>query len=226
MNHTARELCRQARLVIFDLDGTLVDSVPDLHLALSKARTELHLPPCSEQQVSHWVGNGAKLLVDRALADPALGLSETEQEQHRDQALRLFFKHYETSNGQTSRCYSGAVELLAELQVRGVSTAIVTNKPAQFTKTLLLQLGLKVDLVLSGDSLAEKKPSPMPLNHCLQHFSLKPQDAIMIGDSVSDLSSARAAGMKMIAVSYGYNHGQAIADFEPDAMIDSLDELR
>lgn len=215
---------KQLKLALFDLDGTLVDSVADLKAALDLMYRELGMDRAEEAQVRSWVGNGAEVLVRRALSydiDP----------QACDEALfKVAYEHfkssYEKTNGLFSQCYQGAIELLETLQSQGVNTAIITNKPIAYTLPLLQKLGLRADLVLGGDSLPEKKPSALPLLHALEHFSLQSDQAVMVGDSVNDVLAAQRAGISCVAVTYGYNHGVSISDTNPDLLVDSLTELR
>jgi phosphoglycolate phosphatase len=211
-------------LVIFDLDGTLVDSVADLKLALDRVYDDLGLERASEAQVRTWVGNGAEMLVKRALSyDMAAANYDADLF---TAAYRLFLKHYDDTSGQVSACYEGALDLLSSLRQESVAVAIATNKPAQFTRPLLSKLGIDADFVVSGDTVSAKKPDPMQLNHCLSHFSCDARRAVMVGDSSNDILAAKACGIKNVAVSYGYNHGVSISSYRPDLLIDSLGELR
>lgn len=211
------------KLVIFDLDGTLVDSVRDLKSALDEMYLALNQPAASEAQVRSWVGNGAQMLVRRALAYDMEPVPQSEPLFER--AYALFLEAYQQCNGQAALVYEGAHDLIEALGDASVEVAIVTNKPARFTKPLLEQLGLQVSFVLSGDSLPHKKPHPLPLHTCLDQFSCRPEQAVMVGDSSSDMLAAKAAGLKCIAVSYGYNHGVSISELKPDLLVDSLTEL-
>ena len=215
----------ELQLVMFDLDGTLVNSLPDLHAATNAMLTDLGQQAASGQEVEHWVGNGARVLVARALSrhrQPDPNLPEAEI----DAALALFKQHYRKLNGQHSQCYPGAVALLAELGQAGIHRAIVTNKPMEFTRTLCSALSLQADLLVAGDSLPEMKPSPLPLLHCCETFQVPPENSIMVGDSINDLAAAKSAGVNAIAVSYGYNHGQPLRPEDAVCIIDSLEELR
>jgi phosphoglycolate phosphatase len=142
-------------------------------------------------------------------------------------ALPIFLELYAANTAARSRLYPGVREGLDWLQARGYRLGCVTNKAAQFTEPLLATLGIRdaFDLVVSGDTLPEKKPSPLPLLHAARHFGVEPPEALMLGDSVSDVKAARAAGFGVICVSYGYNHGQDIRGAEPDAVIDSFTQL-
>ena len=202
-------------LVIFDLDGTLVDSAADLRMALDRMYDELSLRRATEGQVREWVGNGAEMLVKRALSYDLAAPSVDEG----------LLQNGETS-GEASACYEGDVDLLECLRKSGVKVAIATNKPARFTMPLLDALNIEVDFVISGDEVSAKKPDPMQLMRCLEHFSCDVRQAVMVGDSSNDLLAAKACAIKNVAVSYGYNHGVSISSFGPDLLIDSLTELR
>ena len=221
-----RQACSgELRLVMFDLDGTLVDSLPDLHASCAAMLQNLGHSAPTVEAVSTWVGNGARQLVARALSgsrsiNPALTDTEITT------ALDLFKAHYRSMNGRYSRTYPGATELLSALHDAGISTAIVTNKPLEFSETLCAQLALPCSLLLGGDSLSTMKPDPAPLLHCLQIFGVSADQAVMIGDSVNDLAAAKAAGVAAVAVSYGYNHGLPLPAEDAVCVIDSLQELR
>jgi len=209
---------------VCDLDGTLVDSVPDIALGIDGMMSELGLGPSGVDKVRRWVGNGVERLVSRALtgdpeAEPDAGLFE--------KALPIFRRHYSENNGRYSRLYPGVHETLLRLAGRKISIACVTNKAESFTLPLLEALGIfdLFGMVISGDSLVEKKPDPMPLLHAAKHFSIEPPGCLMVGDSVNDVKAARAAGFPVIAVSYGYNYGQDIHTACPDAVIDNFAEL-
>lgn len=212
------------RLVVFDLDGTLVDSVPDLARAVDGMMTRLGLPPRGEARVRDWVGNGAPRLVRRALVG---GLEGEPDEALYEQAYPVFLELYAESVSAGSQLYPGVLDGLAHLGGLGVPLACVTNKPERFTEALLRDLGIRDDfgLVVSGDTLPRKKPDPMPLLHAARHFDTPTADALFVGDSRNDVQAARAAGFPVICVSYGYNHGEDIRGAGPDAVIDSIAEL-
>lgn len=213
------------KLVIFDLDGTLVDSVMDLKCALDAMYDELGMPRSTLDQVRTWVGNGAEVLVKRALSyaskiDPAIC------SQYFESAYTAFLHHYEDANGRHAECYRGALPLLTALQSQQVLTAIVTNKPKQFTLPLLAAKSLTVDCVISGDCVGAKKPDPEPVMACLRRLNVAAESAVMVGDSINDIEAAKASRVATVAVSYGYNHGVPILASAPDLHIDSLEELR
>ena len=216
---------KMPQLVLIDLDGTLVDSVPDLAFCVDGMMTSIGRPPRGETRVRDWVGNGVERLVRRALVGQLDG--EPDQTDF-EQAYPIFVELYRQHNGERSRLYPGVLQGLDYLAATGCALGCVTNKAAQFTEPLLTALGVydRFGIIISGDSLPQKKPSPMPLLHAAEHFQVTPEDALMLGDSVSDVKAARAAGFRVICVSYGYNHGRDIRDAEPDAVIDSFSELR
>lgn len=211
-------------MVLFDLDGTLVNSLPDLVYCVDEMMRQLGLVPPGHDQVARWVGNGVERLVKRALtgdftAEPAPPLLA--------QALPLFLGLYAIHHSRSSQLYPTVKTTLEWLQARGLHLACVTNKAARFTLPLLESLGLAnyFGLVLSGDSLPLKKPDPLPLLKAAEHFQVKPHNCLMVGDSLNDVKAARAAGFPVVAVSYGYNHGLDIRGAGADAVIDSLSEL-
>ncbi len=212
------------QMVLIDLDGTLVDSVPDLARSVDEMLASLGRPPRGEAAVRDWVGNGVERLVRRALTGTLDGEPDP---QDFDQAYPVFLERYTSYNGERSRLYPGAGTALERLLARSMRIGCVTNKAARFTEPLLATLGVAehFGIVVSGDTLAEKKPSPLPLLHAAEYFGVTPADALMVGDSISDVKAARAAGFRVVCVSYGYNHGRDIRDAEPDAVIDSLAQL-
>lgn len=212
------------KLILIDLDGTMIDTVPDLAYAVDQMMLELNLPQRGESEVRHWVGNGIERLVKRAL----LGQLDGEPEEAVFfQALPIFKKHYAECNGRHSVLFPGVRDTLTWLTSQTCPLACITNKAEQFTLPLLKALGIHNEfrLIISGDTLPVKKPDPLPLLHAAQFFQVAPQDALMIGDSINDVQAARAAGFHIICVSYGYNHGQDIRTAAPDAVIDSFLEI-
>ncbi|WP_426415892.1 phosphoglycolate phosphatase [Aestuariirhabdus sp. LZHN29] len=209
--------------VIFDLDGTLVDSVPDLHCAVQTLQQQLGLALSQESEVRLWVGNGAAKLVQRALAASA----GDDADELFPRAMELFMAAYGRSNGEQARLYDGAQVLLQALAAAGVPLALVTNKPLAFTQPLLeaLDIGHCFSVILGGDSLPQKKPDPAPLLAAVARLGLPVRTCLMVGDSINDLLAARAAGMPIACVSYGYNHGEPIALSHPDLLVDSLAKL-
>lgn len=215
------------KYIFFDLDGTLLDSVPDLASAINRMLRELSLPLVSTEKVESWVGNGAKLLVQRALSYVLNVKIEELDDNLNDTAFKVFLSSYGQDCCNKSCLYPQVVDTLLELKRQGIQLALITNKPHQFTTTIMQHLGLNslFSIMLSGDSLKKKKPDPLPLNTAMAYFSAKPTDCLMVGDSKSDVLAARAAGVPVVCVSYGYNHGEDIRLCRPDWLLDSMDQL-
>jgi len=215
---------RPVKMVLIDVDGTLVDSVPDLAYCVDEMMKQLDMPPRGEANVRNWVGNGVERLVRRALTNSLDGEPDDELF---DRAYPVFLDLYAENTSKRSVLYPGVKEGIAFLKSAGYKLGCVTNKAAQFTEPLLKDLGIydNFSIVISGDSLPQKKPDPAPLLHAAEFFGVKPDDALMLGDSVSDVKAARAAGFQIICMSYGYNHGEDIRTANPDAVIDSMAEL-
>ncbi|SFV69875.1 Phosphoglycolate phosphatase [hydrothermal vent metagenome] len=212
------------KLIMIDVDGTLVDSVPDLAYCVDELMKVLNRPTWGEEKVRQWVGNGVPKLVERSLT------GELEAQVNQDdfaKAYPIFLELYAQNTSKRSCLYDGVIEGLDYLQKQGYQLGCVTNKAEQFTHPLLKDLGIfdRFGIVISGDTLAKKKPDPLPLLHAAEHFSLSPKDCLLLGDSISDVKAARSAGFNIICMSYGYNHGIDIATANPDVVIDSMAEL-
>ncbi len=216
---------KQPKMILIDVDGTLVDSVPDLAWCIDEMMKQLGRPAHGEKKVRDWVGNGVERLVRRALIGP---LDGEPDETDFEKAYPIFLELYADNTSKRSLLYPGVREGLDYLKSAGYQLGCVTNKAAQFTIPLLKNLGVhdEFDIVISGDTLAKKKPDPMPLLHGAEHFGVDVSDAMMLGDSVSDVKAARAAGFQIVCMSYGYNHGVDIREANPDAVIDSMAEIQ
>ena len=215
---------RLPRLVMFDLDGTLVDSVPDLAAAVDKTLILLGRPAAGVEQVRDWVGNGARVLVRRALAG---GLRHEDVDGLlAEQALELFMQAYAESHVLTT-VYPGVRESLDWLRGQGVELAVVTNKPERFVAPLLDEKGLGgyFRWIIGGDTLPQQKPDPAALRYVLQLARVEAGEALFVGDSRNDVLAAKAAGVPCVAVSYGYNHGRPIAEENPAWVLDNLFQL-
>lgn len=212
-------------MILIDVDGTLVDSVPDLAWCVDAMMRELGLPERGEAAVRQWVGNGVPRLVERALVNDLNGMPDKALY---DKAYPIFLDLYADNTAKRSRLYPGVQEGLDDLQAAGFRLGCVTNKAEQFTLPLLRDLGLaeRFEIVIAGDTLPKKKPDPLPLLHAAEHMGARPENCLMLGDSQSDVKAARAAGFHIVCMSYGYNHGEDIRDSHPDAVIDSMTELR
>ena len=210
---------------MIDVDGTLVDSVPDLAYCVDQMMLSLDMTVRGEETVRHWVGNGVPRLVERALTGELDGSPSKEAF---DKAYPIFLDLYAQNSSVRSTLYEGVMEGLDYLKSKDYLLGCVTNKAEQFTLPLLQSLGI-IDyfgIVISGDTLEKKKPDPLPLIHGASFFNIKPNECLMLGDSVSDVKAAKAASFQIICMSYGYNHGNNIADENPDLVIDSMAQLR
>ncbi len=211
-------------LVLLDLDGTLVDSIPDLSRCLNMTLRDLQQPERKLEDVRNWVGNGVETLIHRALINDIEGQADPELVQ---QALPIFMRYYHAEPCELTECYPGVREGLTTLKADGKTLGIVTNKNEEFVPPILEKLGIldHMDIIIGGNTLEKRKPDPLPLLHAASMFKQAPEQSVMVGDSISDVNAARAAGFQIVCVSYGYNHGQDIYDTKPDAVIDSLEQL-
>ncbi|SFB36582.1 phosphoglycolate phosphatase [Azotobacter beijerinckii] len=215
---------RLPKLAMFDLDGTLVDSVPDLAAAVDRMLGQLGRKPAGVERVRLWIGNGAPVLVRRALAGDLRhdGVDAAEAEA----ALALFMQAYADSHGLT-RVYPGVPETLDWLREREVQLALITNKPARFLPELLADKGLDgyFRWIVGGDTLPQQKPDPAALLWVMGQAGVAAEEALFVGDSRNDVLAARAAGVACVALSYGYNHGRPIAEEGPALVLDALSAL-
>jgi phosphoglycolate phosphatase len=221
MNAPERVQLEGIRAVVIDLDGTMLDTAPDFHVAVNRVRAELDLAPIDLETVAGFVGKGTEHLMRRVLS---VDLGPEEVETRFDQALASYLKHYARINGDHSTMYPGVKEGLLALQEKGLRLACVTNKPIAFAEPLLAKTGLDhfFDVVYGGDSLPHKKPHPCPLLKVCKDFGLQPREVVAIGDSINDAQAARAAGCRALNVPYGYNHGQSIQEIDSDGIVSTL----
>jgi len=212
-------------MILIDVDGTLVDSVPDLAFCVDEMMQQLGREPWGETRVRDWVGNGVERLVRRALIGKLDGEPADDEF---EKAYPIFLDLYADNTSRRSLLYPGVREGLDYLKAAGYALGCVTNKAAQFTIPLLKDLGVYDDfsIVVSGDTLEHRKPHPAPLLHAAEFFKVDPANALMVGDSVSDVKAARAAGFSVACVPYGYNHGEDIRVAKPDLVIESIAALR
>lgn len=211
------------RAILIDLDGTLLDSIPDLAAAANGMLAELSAPTLPLSAITTFVGKGTENLVRRCLQDDRVQLPADAQSVK--QALEVFNRHYHEVNGRESRLYPGVLEGLQSFKERGAKLAVVTNKPTEFTLPLLEKTGLTpfFDAVVCGDTCERKKPDPLPLLHACELLGCRPNEALAIGDSVNDALAARAAGIKVLAVPYGYNEGLDIQTLDIDDIVSGID---
>jgi phosphoglycolate phosphatase len=214
------------KLLIFDFDGTLIDSVPDLADALNKMLIQLNKEPFHESTIRYWVGNGAQTLVKRALVGSD-DISDFKEDAYFSNALRIFLEFYKQNCAEKTTLYPNVKTTLEKLKTDGYELAIVTNKPYIFIEPILKKLDLDrlFSLYLGGDSLDEKKPSAKPLLYLCEKLHYNTEDTLMIGDSKNDIIAANNAKMDSIAVSYGYNYGEDIALYSPSIIIQDFNEM-
>tara|TARA_R110002051_G_scaffold186292_1_gene255791 strand:- start:183185 stop:183862 length:678 start_codon:yes stop_codon:yes gene_type:complete len=212
------------KLVIFDLDGTLLDSVPDLAGAIDSMLLELGRPAAGIERVRDWVGNGSAVLVRRALAGSIehAGVDAEEAEL----AHRAFLQAYSAGHVLTT-IYPGVMAFLDTLKKQGIPMAVATNKPERFVAPLLEEKGMLgyFDWLVGGDTLPVQKPDPAALYWIMREAGVAAADTLFVGDSRNDVLAGQAAGVKVLAVSYGYNHGRPVSLENPDLLVDSLDVL-
>ncbi|MGH8476633.1 MAG: phosphoglycolate phosphatase [Methylococcales bacterium] len=211
-------------LIVMDLDGTLVDSAPDLIYATQRMLEELGRDPVEGEQIRAWVGNGVNVLVKRALT----GSMQTEESPAGyNQAYRIFADLYAANLSQLSRVYPGVIEGLEALREQAFKLACMTNKHSRFTGSLLEQIGLAhyFQSVVCGDTYAERKPHPLPLLKTAEQFNIIPSRSVMVGDSKNDVQAGKAAGFLSVCVPYGYRIAGPIEELGADYVIDSLAEL-
>mgnify|MGYP001243318942 CR=1 FL=1 len=210
--------------VAFDLDGTLLETGPDLAAAANRMLAELGLPQQTLQTLISFIGHGVPNLVRRALAS-ARGAEPAAAEIERGTAS--FRAHYREHLCVSTRAYAGVFECLRHLRARGLRRACITNKSVEFARPLLEQSGLaqEIELLIGGDTLPNKKPHPQPLLHTASHFGISASQLLLVGDSGVDVQAARAAGSPIVLVSYGYSGEKPAQALGADLVIDRLDEL-
>ena len=209
------------RAAIIDLDGTMVDTLGDFEVVLNRVLQELALPGIDRGAIEPMVGKGSEHLIRSVLSHVNAAPSRY------DQAWRCYLHHYREINGRYAHVYPGVLEGLRALRGAGLKLGCITNKPTDFARPLLQAKGLGgfFDVVFGGDAFERKKPDPLPLLKACEALGSSPEDTLMIGDSSNDARAARAAGCRVLLVSYGYNHGEPIRDVPADGYLDSLAEI-
>ncbi len=231
--------------ILFDLDGTLVDSLRDLHAAVNHSMTVLGLEPHSLESVQGFIGNGVRALLARSLLgkEEVSTLANDEEKadvlaQHIEKARNInpgrfasayeaFDDYYKDNLTQFTRPYSGVIETLSDLSERNIPLAVVSNKPERFTLKVLenLEMNSFFDLVVGGDTAEHPKPHPAPVEFALKRLNLETETTLMLGDSPPDLLSGKRAGCKIGAVSYGFCSRELLDTYEPDFYLDHFSEL-
>lgn len=211
------------KAVMIDLDGTMLDTVADLAVAVNLMLTKIGHRALDEKLVRNFVGKGIPNLVQRALAGSIDGEADP---QVFAQALPVYMDCYESVNGKHTVIYPGVMEGLDALKRAGFPLACVTNKSERFTLPLLKQMKLAdyFQVVVCGDTLPKKKPDPLPLTHACKELGIAPRDMLMIGDSLNDTIAARAAGCPVFCVPYGYNEGHDVRELDVDAIVETLSQ--
>lgn len=226
--NTNPQTFRTVRALAFDLDGTLADSAPGLAQALDQALSALKLPAAGLQRITSWIGNGADILMERALnwiqqQNPGHNTATVQQQQLR----QLFDHYYQTTATAGTLLYDGVADTLQQLVAQRLPLALVTNKPSKFVAPVLqaLHIDLYFSLVLGGDDVTMKKPHPEALHKVLDKFQINAQQLLFVGDSRNDILAAKAAGCPCAGMSYGYNYGEPIAQSNPDLVLDRFTDL-
>lgn len=221
MNIAKQSLLKGICAAIIDLDGTMLHTAPDFHVAINRMRAELDLPSLEMATVTDLVGKGTENLIQRVLG---IDLPVEEVGSRFAKALASYQRHYAEINGKYVTMYPGVREGLDALQAKGLHLACVTNKPMAFTIPLLEKVDLRryFEVIYGGDSLPKKKPDPYPFLQVCQDFEISPSQAVAVGDSSNDARAARAAGCHVLNVPYGYNHGQPIQEVDSDGIVSTL----
>ncbi len=212
-------------LVMFDLDGTLVETAPEIADAVNDLLADQGLPAVGEDLIATWIGHGTRELMIQAYAHVTrTDIDTVRRAGTLDYFMPRFTAFYEQRCGTRSRLYPRVLETLRRLRAQQVRMAVVTNKEQRFTATVLLvhQIRHFFDLVIAGDTLEAKKPDPLPVRYCLDAMCVQQARALFVGDSRIDVAAARAAGVAIWAVPYGYNMGQPIAEAGPDRVVATI----
>lgn len=213
------------RAVLFDLDGTLIDTIPDLHAAACAMLQDLGRPPLPLESIRAYVGRGIPNLIKRVLAN-SLQVSEDPAPPPAE-AVASFRRHYARENGRNARLYPGVLEGLAAFRAMGLPMGVVTNKADAFIAPLLDKTGLTAyfDVLVGGDLLPRVKPDPMPIVWACGRLGVSPVDTLFVGDSINDALAARAAGCPVFLLPYGYNEGRDVQDLDCDAIVETVRDM-
>jgi phosphoglycolate phosphatase len=214
----------RVRAILFDLDGTLVDTAPDIAAAVEATLRELDYPAVGADQVRTWIGRGVDVLLHRVLTRERDGRADVDEHAR---ARERFLAHYAAHNGRVAQVYPGVREGIAHAKRLGIAMCCVTNKLQDFSEALLALTGLDRELafVQGGDALPKTKPDPLPLTHAAARLGFAPGECLMIGDSSNDARAARAAGMPVVLVGYGYTEDVPVGEIDCDAVFDSIADV-
>ncbi len=217
----------QFKLIGFDLDGTLVDSLPDLALSVNSALAEFDLPQASQELVMTWIGNGADILITRALTWAKEQSGKALDEEQIKELKRRFGFYYGENLCNVSRLYPHVKETLERLKAQGYILAVITNKPTKHVQPVLAAFGIDhlFSEMLGGQSLPAIKPHPAPLYYLCGKFGLYPKQILFVGDSKNDILAAHAAGCAVVGLTYGYNYNIPIAEANPDWVFDDFADI-
>jgi phosphoglycolate phosphatase len=209
--------------VLFDLDGTLLHTAPDLAAAANAMLAELGLPERDPEQIAAYIGKGIPKLVERTLVGALEGVADPPL---LARALPIYERHYAAESGRRSVPYAGAIEGLRALRAAGLPLAVITNKAERFTIDLLRQTALDgfFGVLVCGDTVARKKPHPEPVLTACARLGVSATSALMIGDSANDVAAARAAGCPVWCVPYGYNEGRPVESLQCDLIVADLED--
>ena len=215
-------LSQPIRAVLFDLDGTLIDTLPDLHAAACAMLNDLGRPPLPLESIRAYVGRGIPNLIKRVLAN-SLHVAE-DPNPPPPEAVASYRRHYAHENGRNAKVYPGVLEGLASLRAQGVPLGVVTNKADTFIQPLLEQTGLSgyFEVLIGGDRLPKVKPDPMPLVWACGRLGVSPAETLFVGDSINDALAARAAGCPVFLLPYGYNEDRDVHELDCDAIVESV----
>ena len=215
-------LSQPIRAVLFDLDGTLIDTLPDLHAAACAMLNDLGRPPLPLESIRAYVGRGIPNLIKRVLAN-SLHVAE-DPNPPPPEAVASYRRHYAHENGRNAKVYPGVLEGLASLRAQGVPLGVVTNKADTFIQPLLEQTRLSgyFEVLVGGDRLPKVKPDPMPLVWACGRLGVSPAETLFIGDSINDALAARAAGCPVFLLPYGYNEDRDVHELDCDAIVESV----
>lgn len=223
-NSEVKTINCNAEAIFFDLDGTLVDSAPDLLEALNRTLLALGLKTRSLQQVHQWIGNGVNKLLHRGLTNSMNGIASGDDFWR---AKNIFKIEYEKQSGRKSTLYSGVHETLNKIGHQSKLMVCITNKDRRFTLPLLKKLEIHdfFDVIVCGDDLSNKKPHPEPLLYAAKKLNVKPEQCVMVGDSTSDVGAANAANIPVVCVDYGYSQGIDLSQLNIDVMISNIQQI-